>query len=245
MDRDVAISFDVDWAPPFVVAEVASILKTSGVPSTWFVTHEDEGTVWLRDHPGLVEMGIHPNFLPGSTQGGTVPEVLRNCMDLVPNARCVRSHCLVQSTHIQAQVLEHTPVRTDCSLYLPHARFVTPISQWFDAGALLRVPFVWEDDLENLRPRPIWQLDELLQQCRQGPVVLNFHPILVFLNDADVSIYRRLRDRYRPLQTAPEAEVRLAALSDGLPGPRTMLLSVIDHVRRHGGACTISGLTAP
>src|SRR4028119_935918 len=92
----VAITLDVDWAPDFVIDSVAETLRRARVKCTWFVTHPSPAVDRLRRHPELFELGVHPNFLPGSTQGATAADVLNYCRRLVPDARSMRTHSLVQ-----------------------------------------------------------------------------------------------------------------------------------------------------
>ena len=44
---------------------------------------------------GAVEVGLHPNFLPGSTHGRDLKSVIAHVCELYPRARCFRSHSLL------------------------------------------------------------------------------------------------------------------------------------------------------
>jgi hypothetical protein len=65
----VLLTLDIDWAPDAAIDFVAEILVSRGVKATWFVTHDSPGVRRLRARPDLFELGIHPNFLPGSSHG--------------------------------------------------------------------------------------------------------------------------------------------------------------------------------
>lgn len=80
----VVLTFDIDWAPDFMIDFVAEGLTQRRVRATWFVTHASPAVEWLREHPDLFELGIHPNFAPGSTQGDSPEAVLRHCLRLEP-----------------------------------------------------------------------------------------------------------------------------------------------------------------
>ena len=147
-DTDCVLSLDLDWAPDAAIDAVAQILVESGVPATWLVTHASPAVDRLRDHGDLFELGIHPNFLPGSTHGSTTAEVLDHCMALVPDAVTMRTHALVQSTPILSEVLERTPIRVDLSLFLPRASGIEPVEYRWRERSLVRLPYVWEDDVE-------------------------------------------------------------------------------------------------
>src|SRR5437870_1859007 len=162
--NDIVLTFDVDWAPDFAIDFVAEQLVQHQIRATWFVTHDSPAIERLRRHPELFELGIHPNFLPGSTHGATTHEVLRHCMTMVPEAVSLRTHCLFQSTPLLCDVLTLTPIRVDASLYLPHARALSPNEYQWRGETLLRVPHFWEDDFEMERTVPCWSLTPLLAE---------------------------------------------------------------------------------
>ena len=97
---DVLVTLDVDWAPDCVIDAVAALLIDANVRATWFITHESPALDRLRQRPDLFELGIHPNFFPGSTHGTDPKEILRHCMSLVPEAKSIRTHGLYQSGQI-------------------------------------------------------------------------------------------------------------------------------------------------
>lgn len=75
------ITLDVDWAPDYMVDYVASILISHRVKATWFVTHESLSVWRLRKRNDLFELGVHPNFLTGSTHGNNSLDVLNHVRD--------------------------------------------------------------------------------------------------------------------------------------------------------------------
>ena len=64
----ILITLDIDWAPDFIIKKVDEILKEKGVKATWFVTHNSAYLNNLAKNKNY-ELGIHPNFLPNTTQG--------------------------------------------------------------------------------------------------------------------------------------------------------------------------------
>ena len=200
-----AITLDIDWTPDFVIDAVAERLLALGTRATWFVTHASAAVDRLRRHPGLFELGIHPNFLPNSTHGSTVDDVLETCRALVPGATSMRTHGLVQSTPLLERVMAITAVTTDVSIFLPHATSTEPVEYWWQDRMLLRVPFLWEDDFEFERPSPTWELGPLLDA--PGARVFNFHPIHVYLNSPDLRRYRTLKERCAELGRAEPDQV--------------------------------------
>ena len=206
MPEPILLTFDVDWAADFMIDAIAGRLIECGVCSTWHVTHASPAIDRLRERPDLFELGIHPNFMPGSSHGDTVAEILATCMRLVPEATTMRSHALVQSSSILTEVLASTPIRCDSSIMLPGAPNIEPVGFPHQEGPLVRVPYFWEDDVEMMRGCPRWTLDAD-DEPPDGLRVYDFHPVHVYLNAADMRPYHALRSR-EPLTELPEALAR-------------------------------------
>jgi hypothetical protein len=170
----LVVTLDVDWAPDWMIDAVAAQLAAAGVPATWFATHASPALERLRERADLFELGVHPNFRPGSTHGGSVEEVLAHVMALVPDAVSARSHGVVQSGALLHELVLRTPIRIDSTTFLPGMAHVRPVVQHTPAGALVRVPFVWADDYEALRPDASWTWDGLFAE--PGLKVVLFHP---------------------------------------------------------------------
>ncbi len=187
-----AVTFDVDWAPDWTVELCAGMCATAGVPATFFATHRSPVLAALRG-TGLFELGIHPNFLPGSSHGDTHRRVLDTCLEIVPEAVSLRSHSLVQATPIFECIAEHYPqLRVDASLLLYGCGDLRAFEQPFGASArrLVRVPYGWEDDVAAIDATWRWGEEPV---ARPGLNVYAFHPIHVALNSSTLAAYRGLR----------------------------------------------------
>lgn len=202
----VGLTLDIDWAPDFVIDAVAEELVTNNVAATWFVTHTSPAVDRLREHPALFELGIHPNLFPGSTHGRTVSEILRHCLEIVPDAKAMRTHGLNQSSAFFIQVGKETGIECDVSLFLPRATVIETIPYWAGGRCLRRLPYVWEDDYEMECGEPIWEAADLLS-ATQGPVVVDLHPIHVALNSRSMEPYESLKREARDLTSATAGQV--------------------------------------
>ncbi|MEM7125483.1 MAG: hypothetical protein AAF702_04100 [Chloroflexota bacterium] len=227
MMNEPIITLDIDWAPDFVIDFVADILREHQVRATWFVTHASAAIERLRKTPELFELGIHPNFLANSTHGSTIPDVLQHCMSLVPEARCMRTHSLYQSSPLLANVLRYTPIRMDVSLFLPRAKSLQPIEHIWCGETLRRAPFYWEDDFEMGRPDACWQVEPYLTSD-DGLKIFNFHPIHIYLNSADMLPYQALKRDCHHLLSATLTHVD-KHVQDGT-GSRTIFLQLAQYL---------------
>jgi len=177
---DTIITLDIDWAPDFMIDQVASILLENNVKATWFVTHSSPIVDSLKRYPELFELGMHPNFLPGSTQGSNESEIIEFMLSLLPGAQSMRTHGVVQSGPLLANMVKKTSVSVDATIFLPEMEGIKCVKHLTPFGSLIRVPTYWADDYELLKLSSKWSPLELLK--KQGLQVYNFHPIHVYLN---------------------------------------------------------------
>ena len=237
----VSLTFDIDWAPDWCVALCARMCAETGAPATFFATHASPALDNLLRDP-LFEVGIHPNFLAGSSHGVTPREVLDHCLALVPDASAMRTHGLFQSSELFALICDHyPPIETDVSLLLPFHRNLAPTELYMGASRrrLTRLPYCWEDDVAASWPGWRWDSEPTTSP---GMTIFAFHPIHVALNTRVLAPYADLKRRLgsKPLQSASEAEV--APYVE--PGHGTMrylkrILSSVDRARLH----TVSAIT--
>lgn len=199
------LTLDCDWAPDFVLADVLERVARKGAHATIFVTHPTPVIKGLGPE-GRLELGWHPNFLQGSTQGGTPEAVADYLGAIVPKARSMRSHDLITGTRLFREFLAAAPhLRYDSSVYLPRQKHVSGSDIRFGGKAhIKRFPISWEDDCHLMEkggfPFRLGDLPTL------GTCVVDFHPIHVWLNTADLKVYEKLKAK-GPLQDLKEKDL--------------------------------------
>jgi len=208
----------IDW--------LAQKLAVAGVKSTWFVTHDGEAIGHLRLRPDLFELGIHPNFLPGSTHGSDQREVLAHMFSIVPGARTMRTHSVYQSGPLLEYIATHTSVRLDSSILLPGHPGLAPVVHYLNGKQLVRLPFFWSDDHELGSPAPKWDLNAYAGV--PGYKVMAFHPVHVYLNSSSNAGYLRMKRSGRPLGKMRQDEVD-PFVNQG-SGARTVFIQLIEYL---------------
>lgn len=203
-----ALTLDVDWAPDWAIDFCISECLKANIPSTIFITHESPVVSSLRGEPN-VELGIHPNFQPGSTQGSDVAEVFATLTGIEPQARSMRTHSLAQSSPILEYAATFAQIRNDVSLFLPFSRELPITSLRFPESTLTRLPYSWEDDLVMNNADWDWSLETWPGEV-QGRVVWDFHPIHIVLNSTGFHQYASLKEYLgiRPLHELKESEAK-------------------------------------
>jgi hypothetical protein len=239
MNLTPVITIDVDWAPDFLIDEVAQLLNDAGVKATWFITHDSPAVRRLRDSNGNFEIGAHPNFLPGSTHGRDIGEVIEHMASVARGARVMRTHGLYQSSRLLHEIARTTDIEIDCSLFIGGARHSSVSEYWTPHRKLIRVSYVWEDSYSFFDPLATWRLASLASRC-DGLAVIDFHPIHLALNDPTPESYNRFRQRCPDIRGAlPE---HLEGLRKRDEGARTMFMDAIDYLAARDGGTTLSGL---
>jgi hypothetical protein len=239
LDRaEVFLTLDVDWAPDAAIDATASLLEEVGCKATWFVTHETPALARLRSRPDLFELGIHPNFLPGSSHGDDPEEILRHTLKIVPEARCARAHSAFQSGPVLKR-LRDSQIELDCSIMLPglpHAKVVG----WEDGRTTLwRVPNFWSDDYEAEMREPNWGVDGRF--AVPGVKVLIFHPIHIALNTRVMDDYARHKSGELELPPAQSAD-EIGRGGGGRRGAGSLFASLAGEIAGAGGGATMSTL---
>lgn len=219
----IHLSFDQDWAPAWATEACHARLVSAGLRGTLFVTHDCPALQGIRS-AGALELGWHPNFLPGSSHGSSRGEVLDHLRRLVPEAVGLRSHCLVRSSR-DWDDYPSLGLRYEANDLFDGLHGIRPIRTW---SGLWRLPTYFMDDVV-LRNGGALRLDAL-ELDGPGLKILVFHPILLALNAADTlgyaSLKRALQARGASLEQATEHEV--AAVSNtGRPGMRDLFDAVI------------------
>ena len=241
MEPELCVTLDIDWAPDFAIDDAAARLEAHGVRATWFVTHRSPAVDRLRERPDCFELGLHPNFLPGSTHGDTPRQVLAHCLALVPGARAMRSHGLVQSTALLDTIIRETPLEVEATPLLPRTPHLRPFLYPWAGRELVRVPSCFEDDLEMERAAPDFGLASLLA-LGPGLVVLIFHPIHLALNSASMVPYRRVQALAASLQSLRRDQAA-PEVNPGR-GARSLFEEALAHLAARGGGRRISDVAA-
>ena len=234
----IVFTFDIDWAPDWMIGELGELVAAAGVSATFFATH-DSPVIRQLQSESTFEVGVHPNFLPGSTHGATPDEVMQNILGWFPQATAARTHSLAQSEPLLGLMARHG-VRVDCSIHLPQASHVAPHALRFepDGPVMIRIPHVFQDNMYMLAREP-WD-DAPGWLATEGLKTLNFHPVHVALNAADGLAYQALRQK-GPLMSLTRQD--MPAVDPEAPGVGRFLRSVLRQLRGQT-TLTISGIAA-
>lgn len=224
----VCLTADVDWAAPAVLERFFEVVLPLGLPLTLFLTHP-------VDLPAGVDAGHHPNFLPGSSHGDSIADVVAYCRRELPSASVWRCHRWFDVDDAVAALLA-AGYRYDSNLCTRMQPGLSPLRHRFGQW---RLPVFWEDGMHLSHGWPL-HVDELGADrfLVPGLKILDVHPIHVALNSGSQLAARCLkdslpRDSYRSLSSRDVDRHR-----NGGPGIATLLAELAGAAR--AGATVMS-----
>lgn len=213
----IILTFDVDWAPPFVVHFVLDKLRELGLRATIFCT----SPLKIEDEHNF-ELAIHPNFMPDSTQGSSEDDVLNVMQAWFPHACGIRTHRLYWHSGL-IHKLQRRGFLYDSSILLPFHPHIQPVK----TEMIVRFPIWWTDNL-HLTSGLILDKIDLPGLQSPGMKIFNFHPIHIYLNTNHLAIYKKNKKLIHPLETQT-ATTLLKYRQDGI-GLNTFFDSILKHL---------------
>ena len=218
------LTSDTDWASEFAIDRLVDFTTGAGITPTVFVTHQS-ARLAAAAAKGDVELGIHPNFLPGSSHGADVDAVVAHVLALAPGTKLWRSHAFVDGTHV-ALKLHQAGIRIDSNLCLYMQQDLVPLEHWV---GIRRFPVFWEDDVHWHRGGA-WSFAPYREAFfSPGLKVVNVHPFIFTLNIPDDRFYQSVKSNIPTLDAESAAALRWTG-----PGPADFLAELSAAVEAGG-----------
>lgn len=194
-NENVYLTFDMDWAIDEVMKDFYDLLKKYGLVGTLHVTHDTKMLERFR-MDGILDLGIHPNYNSVlQSGGGTYVCTLREIKRIVPEAVCLRSHALTNSSIIQREY-SNIGIKYDLNTLIPAAEQMVLYPFDSTIADFKILPFIYEDDVYmNLHKKE--SADFFLSDKFMAPRIFNFHPIHLYLNTDKNETYERARPYFK------------------------------------------------
>jgi hypothetical protein len=226
----ICFTVDVEWAAEEVLADLRRLFDQHGVRATFFVTHAGVET------PGH-ERGLHPNFRrngdsykqvcmihgdePTLTDEQIHTHILSTTLAFAPEAKGLRTHSLYYDSTL-LPLYHALGLEYDCSYQLP---LVAGLRPFWKPHEIVEIPTYYADHFDVMTGATGFDL-ACLALDRPGLKVFDFHPNIIFVNASTDAEYMATKSFYH------DPERLLAARRPG-KGARTLLLELLEAVRRH------------
>ena len=235
-DNYIAFSLDIDWVGEDLISETVDFFIENEMPLTVFCTHPSIVLANLSDHP-LIELGIHPNYTVGSSQGSSIDEVTDYCLNLVPGARCMRGHRWYRSNDVYDTLVERGILfdSNECSM-------MDIVEPYIHRSGIMCIPVFFEDGglLWN-NVDPVFADNGARYFSEPGLKVVDLHPIHFMLNTPSYTYYRDLSDslsrgEYSTMSAASAAKYRYRGI-----GMRDYIMELVEFVKANNVNVTSLG----
>jgi len=187
------ITSDVDWASEDAIRIQQAILDRYEVHATYFLTHQSAVLSDLLEKE-RIDVGIHPNFLPGSSHGRSFDEIIDCVIGLAPNARCFRSHRYFDVTDVTHRLVERG-LLYDSNVCTNLQSGIGPMKH---ESGLIRFPTFYEDGTQ-MCTRQGWDFASFSEVFRSpGLKVIGIHPMVTAMNVTTPEYWADLKRRFPP-----------------------------------------------
>lgn len=229
-----AFSMDIDWAAEPVIEKAVSFFLERELPLTIYCTHHSKVIDRYKQHP-LIHLGIHPNFLPGSSQGDSLDEILDNVFSVVPDAVTMRAHRWVSSNDIYDRLVPRGILfdSNECAL-------MDMVLPYVHRSGILRFPAFWEDGGYLWHKLPLdFGAEGKRIFGRPGLKVINCHPFHFAVNTPYFSWTREIKDRLSRDEYAHLDESGLARITWEGYGMRNFVMELADFALKRHARCAL------
>ena len=217
----IVFTSDIDWAPEEVILDTIKIFEKFNTKCTFFSTHKSN--VLDKCNRNLFELGIHPNFNPSLIDGNKIraEEIIDNIISIVPEAKGVRSHSTTSSS-ILLDIFKKKGLLYESNQLLPYNWSIKTYNCW---SGLKRIPYNWEDDTHWLYNKS-FDFDILKDYKKESLIILDFHPIHIFLNTDSQVTYDNAKHHYQ------NPEKLLAFKNNKEFGVRDFLIKTLKEIKK-------------
>jgi hypothetical protein len=181
---------DIDWASEAVTERCLSDLCAQELKLTVFVTHESR-TIDRFTQKGLIQRGLHPNFLSGSSHGEGFRTVVENCLKYAPEAQGFRSHRCFDVTDVTHLLHDQYGFKYVSNLVTIMQPGIAPIVH---ESGLIHYPVFFEDGTHLFNKLSFNLSDYLSRFLSPGIKIISIHPMNYVINPPEIKYMRNIKD---------------------------------------------------
>lgn len=188
----IVITSDTDFVGDEILSYAYSTLTDT--PCTIFVTNSSDYVVNTTSKNALWEVEPHPNFIDGSTHGGSVDGVFKTVNSFNTSGFGFRCHRYYFSNDV-AELFVNNGYKYSSNV-CTDLQYVPPFKT---RCGLLEFPIFFEDG-GFIKFHSITNAESVISRMddKNGIYVFNFHPIHIALNSCDFNVSRRIKDELSP-----------------------------------------------
>lgn len=199
--KNILLSFDVDWAPEYMLEDLLILLNDTISACTIFATHYSP---LLIKYTKQYEIGLHPNFnfLLEGKQNSNYRTIIDDLIAMYPHTVGYRSHSLTNNTNIQQYFKEKSFIYESNQLshshnqhYYDELEDMSHIFINFSDGLFIKH---FSNDL-NAFSANLYQRIETTSNT-----TFMFHPVHIFLNSTGYDNYNKIKTNLNDYKTVKQ-----------------------------------------
>lgn len=181
-------TMDTDWASEYAIEKTIAMYSELGIKPTVFATNKSY-IIEESARRKIIDVGIHPNFVNGSSQGNTDREIIQYCIDNIPKTQAFRCHRWYAVNDIYDLLYDQgfryeSNQCTDLDL----------VSPYIHRSGMICFPVFMEDGAYILHERSLKFSDVQYFFEQDGLKIINIHPMHFMLNTPYFSYTRNVKD---------------------------------------------------
>lgn len=211
-DNFICYTMDTDWASEYIIKNTVNYFIKMGIPVTVFCTNHSDYLNSIKNS-ALVDLQIHPNFIQPSSQGGNDDDVIRYCMDIVPDAKVFRAHRWYASNDIYDKLYDRG-IQVDSNL----CTMMDDVQPFRHRSGMISFPVFLEDGAILYHNMSTNFKDTKKNYDRKGLKIINLHPMHFMVNTPYFKYTREIKDKLSREEWNSIGETELGKLKNDSQG---------------------------
>lgn len=188
-DKKICFTCDIDWASEYAIEQTLDYFDRQSIPITLFVTHPSD-VIAKALKSGKIRAGLHPNFMPQSSQGSDFDEIINYCFHIVPDAISFRSHRYFDVNDIMEK-FSAKGIKFDSNV----CTLLDSADPFLHRNGIVRFPIFFEDGAYLYQFNKLDFSDIRDKLLKPGLKVINIHPMHLMLNTPYFKYTREIKDQ--------------------------------------------------
>jgi len=216
--KKYCLTFDMDWAPDYILEDLKDIIRGRDIEATVFYTHK----TGIFDDFRNIEKGLHPDI----RDVGAAEQKVAELKEHYPEAVSLRSHSLNDSGRLNRIFSRYgINIKSNYLLYMKEGIDVVKMPYEFE---LFEAPIYFLDGNFLFTQKDIKKFSiDMLNLGSPGLKIVGFHPVHIYLNTDD---YTRYEDAKRYMDNKERFD---RYINRRVPGIRDLFTGFLDHVDRN------------
>ncbi|WP_252247359.1 hypothetical protein [Clostridium sp. ZBS4] len=184
----ISFTSDIDWASDYAINRTIEYFEENSIPVTMFLTHPSKAIDNALQEE-RIKVGLHPNFMPDSSQGKNYDEIIDYCFNLYPNAIGYRGH-RYYDVNDTIEKLVSRGIKFDSNV----CTLLDNVYPFLHRSNIIRFPIFWEDGAYLYQYKDINFANVKKKLFSPGLKIINIHPMHLMLNTPYFKYTREIKD---------------------------------------------------